>query len=293
MSLSFSAPWNSVGKTPLIKITPRLYAKLETVNPTGSIKDRPIQYIVERAIHSGEIDEKSILVEATSGNTGISLSALGASLGLPVKIIMPQNMSEERQEIMKSFGAEVILVGDSDFDGAIELRNNLCNDDRFWSPQQFENVLNIQCHKEHIGTEIINDLADMNATFSAFVAGSGTGGTIMGVRSAIIEKGLGTHVCMVQPYEKDGTHGIQGIADGSNFLANPHLVDRVFRIKTRDAKIRAKLFAQQQGVLVGISSGANLCAAETYIQTFNPAGIVVTILCDRGERYLSDISNWK
>ena len=115
MSLVLKDPWFSVGNTPLIKVTPRLYAKLETVNPTGSIKDRPIKYIVEKAIALNQIDEQTILVAATSGNTGISLAAIGASLGLSVKIIMPQNMSPERQQLIHAFGAEIIYVGNSDF----------------------------------------------------------------------------------------------------------------------------------------------------------------------------------
>ena len=285
MVLCIQEPWNQVGNTPLIKVGRQLYAKLEIVNPTGSIKDRIIKYIVQRAIDSGALVDGMTIVEATSGNTGISLSALGASLGLDVKIIMPRNMSSERKSMMRIFGAEIIEVGDSDFDAAIHRRNELV-DQGCWSPMQFENYLNIECHRNTTALEIINQLPS-STDFSAFVSGAGTGGTLMGVREALITRGLTTHMCMVIPAEPPELHGIQGIGDGSNFLANPELFDYSISIRTIDAKARALQFAKTHGVLIGISAGANLLAAEKYIELYNPRGSVVTILCDRGERYLS------
>lgn len=285
MTLQIQEPWDQVGHTPLIKVGRQLYAKLETVNPTGSIKDRVIKYIVERAIKSGEITLATTLVEATSGNTGIALAALGASLGLSVKIIMPRNMSEERKSMMRIYGADIIEVQDSDFEGAISMRNEMVGQG-YWSPMQFENSLNIECHRNTTAVEIINQLPQ-STKFSAFVSGAGTGGTIMGVREMLINKGLTTHVCMVRPAEPSHLHGIQGISDGANFLASPDLCDHIFPIRTIDAHNRALKFAKTHGVLVGISAGANLLAAEIYIEKYNPSGSVVTILCDRGERYLS------
>jgi len=240
---------------------------------------------VQRAIDSGALVDGMTIVEATSGNTGISLSALGASLGLDVKIIMPRNMSSERKSMMRIFGAEIIEVGDSDFDAAIHRRNELV-DQGCWSPMQFENYLNIECHRNTTALEIINQLPS-STDFSAFVSGAGTGGTLMGVREALITRGLTTHMCMVIPAEPPELHGIQGIGDGSNFLANPELFDYSISIRTIDAKARALQFAKTHGVLIGISAGANLLAAEKYIELYNPRGSVVTILCDRGERYLS------
>ena len=287
MKLYLEEPWHSsVGNTPLIKIGPGLYAKLETVNPTGSIKDRVVKYIVERAIESGELTSDSVMVEATSGNTGISLSAVGAVLGLPVKIVMPKNMSTERRQMMIAFGAEIINVADSDFSAAIQKRNEMV-ENGCWSPMQFENFLNIDCHKNTTISEILRQLPP-STKFSAFVSGAGTGGTIMGAREALIERGLGTHVCMVTPAEPADKHGIQGIGDGADYLANPDLCDVIMSVRTIDAKKRALTFAKTHGILVGISSGANIWAAESYIKTFKPAGSVVTILCDRGERYLSE-----
>ena len=284
--LIIKEPWDKVGNTPLIKIGHQLYAKLETVNPTGSIKDRPIKYIVERAIQSGEITENTVLVEATSGNTGISLSALGTSLGLKVKIVMPRNMSVERKQMMTFYGAEIVDVGDSDFFGAISKRNEMIKSGD-WSPMQFENYLNIECHKNNIAKEI-NTQVPRGLSVSAFFSGAGTGGTIMGVREHFREKGMDTHICLVKPLETSDKHGIQGIGDGADYLADPNLMDRITSVKTSNAKKRVRQFAESHGVLIGISSGANIWAAEEYIKTVNPSGVVVTIIADRGERYLSE-----
>ena len=280
-------PWRNLSETSLIKITDRLYAKLETENPTGSIKDRPIQYIVSKALASGEITDTSTLIEASSGNTGISLCAIGASLGLPVKIIMPSNMSQERKDMMKAFGAEVIDAPPSDFKAAIKMRNDMVFwNPGHWSPMQFENPLNIECHKNTTASEIYSQVPQA-ATVEAFFSGAGTGGTIMGFRERAIQEGASTKCMLVVPEEPSDQHGIQGIGDGGDYLVQRDLLDGVFPIATRAAIDRAKLFAKEQGVLIGISAGANLLAAEQYIKNENPKGIVVTILCDRGERYLS------
>jgi len=198
---------------------------------------------------------------------------------------MPRNMSDERKLMMRKFGAEIIEVGDSDFDAAIQKRNELTSQG-CWSPMQFENHLNIECHRTTTAQEIIAQLPQ-STNFAAFVSGAGTGGTIMGTREALIEAGLSTHVCMVKPAEPSHLHGIQGIGDGNDFLANPMLFDHVISISTAAAKRRAQKFARTHGILVGISAGANLLAAEKHIEQYNPGGSVVTILCDRGERYLS------
>lgn len=281
------SPWDSLKTTSLIKINNRLYAKLETENPTGSIKDRPMQYIVRKAIESREISSGTTLVEASSGNTGISLCAIGASLGLKVKIIMPCNMSKERKDMMRAFGAEIIDAPPSDFKGAISMRNDMVFwEQDHWSPMQFENPQNIDCHRETTAKEIYDQAPD-GATISAFFSGAGTGGTIMGFRERAIKKGASTKCMLVVPQEPADQHGIQGIGDGGDYLVQRDLLDGVYPIKTADAIARAELFAKERGLLVGISAGANLLAAENYIKIENPAGIVVTILCDRGERYLS------
>ena len=278
-------PWRKDIRSPMIHIGSNVYAKLETSNPTGSVKDRLIQHIVKKALSAGEITDETVLVEATSGNTGISLSAVGAALGLKVKIIMPENMSEERRQMMKAFGAEILNVGRSDFAAAIEKRNSMVDLENHWSPMQFENLENVECHRLHTAPEIIEQLG--NRSFSAFVSGAGTGGTIMGVRKAVCERGLSTQMVLVQPAEDSKSHGIQGINDGADFLARPNLLDRIIQVSTAEAIARADLFAKTRGVLIGISAGANLCAAEKYFEIYKPRGAVVTMLCDRGEWYLS------
>lgn len=288
--LCLKNPWHCLEKTPLIKVSNKLYAKLETVNPTGSIKDRPIQFIVKDAIASGKLSKGSVIVEATSGNTGISLSAIGASLGLTVKIVMPCNMSLERKQMMTLFGAEIIEVGPSDFDAAIDKRNQLVKEKGYWSPMQFENLLNVKCHETVTAPEILEQCPN-GEPIDAFFSGAGTGGTIMGIRSAFLSRSPKTKICMVKPFEPSDQHGIQGIGDGADFLADPALFDLIMPVKTQDAKKRAQDFAKSHGILIGISAGANLFAAESYLNTFNPEGNVITIICDRGERYLSEYKN--
>ena len=287
--LSLSAPWNSIGHTRLIRISHGLYAKLETQNPTGSIKDRPIQYIIRKALRDGLVHGGTTLVEASSGNTGISVAAIGANLGIPVKIVMPSNMSAERKLMMQKFGAEIIDAPPSDFKAAISLRNKLLDSNHdYWSPMQFENPLNIECHAETTADELLSQMLDHvpASHLAAFISGAGTGGTIMGFHRAIKNRRLSTKCVLVVP--ADGTmHGIQGIGDGADYLVDRDCVDHIIEISTSDAMARATRLAQDMGLLVGISSGANVLAAERYIKKFNPGQPVATILCDRGERYLS------
>jgi len=286
--LSLRSPWDNLSPTRLIKLNSRLYAKFEVENPTGSIKDRPIQFIIKQALLSGAIDSNTVLVEASSGNTGISLCAVGASLGLPVKIIMPCNMSKERKDMMKAFGAEVLDAPPSDFKSAIEMRNNLVMSRvNYWSPMQFENPQNILCHKETTAREIFSQVPE-GASIDAFFSGAGTGGTIMGFREACIERGTSTKCMLVVPAEESSLHGIQGIGDGGDYLVNRDLMDGIHSVTTAGSIARAKKFAMTRGVLIGISAGANLLAAERYIKDTDPAGVVVTVICDRGERYLSN-----
>ena len=287
MKPNLQCPWDKIGNTRLVKITDRLYAKMETENPTGSIKDRTIQYIVKHALTAGEIDNDTTFVEASSGNTGISLSAIGACLGVKVKIIMPSNMSKERRQMMEIFGAEIIDAPPSDFKTAISMRNDLVEKrDNYWSPMQFENRLNIECHKETTGKEIIGQVSPFSK-IAAFFSGAGTGGTIMGVQESFQEASIDAKCILVVPAEPSDQHGIQGIGDGGDYLVKREKLDGVYEIPTQEAIARAKRFSFERGVLVGISSGANLLASERFIREQNPDGIVVTTLCDRGERYLS------
>lgn len=292
--MSNSAGFKKIcGNTPFIKISEKLYAKLETFNPTGSVKDRMISYVVDKALGCGKIVSNTIMCEATSGNSGISLAAISASMGLRCVIFMPSNMSEERKQMMKIYGAEIIEAPPSDFEAAIRMRDEfIAANTGSWSPMQFSNPENIECHQNNTAPEISMALWLMDKKWSAFIHGSGTGGTIEGIRrylqtpnGFIKNNGEATKVCMVIPAESP--HGIQGIGDGRDFLAKQSDMDGIIHVKTEDAINRAKAFAKQTGLLVGISSGANLVASEKWIQENNPEGIVVTMLCDRGERYTS------
>lgn len=275
---------NLIGNTPMVQITDKILAKLETYNPSGSIKDRMAYYIITKAIERGELKPGDTIVEATSGNTGIAMSMLGAALGYPVIIIMPRNMSKERKCQMRVYGAQIIEVGDNAFKDAIALRDEMCAKEiHYFNPQQFSNSDNIECHKITTGMEIIRQCPDL----SAFIAGSGTGGTIMGVNQILKLSGKETKIIQVQPDEDNASHGIQGINDGEDFLLDKSVVDETIFIKTKDAIARAKRLAKEKGLLVGISSGANVLAAERWVEENNPEHPVVTILCDRGERYFS------
>ena len=275
-----------VGRTPLVKISDKLWAKLETYNPSGSVKDRMITWIVSEAAESGQITQDTVLCDATSGNTGIALSLMAATLDLPCYIFMPKNMSEERKQMMRVFGAVVIDAPDDDFEAAIQMRDKFLADNlNAWSPMQFSNPLNVVCHEKTTGPEVLNGALLIGKKLEAFVHGAGTGGTIEGVRRYLRKQHRDTKVLMVKPSESP--HGIQGIADGKDFLAKPEDMDGVIEVQTEAAINRAKRLARENGLLVGISSGANVLAAEKWIEENDPEGIVITMLCDRGERYMS------
>jgi len=280
-----------VGNTPLIKLGDRLYAKFETYNPSGSIKDRIGYYILKKAEERGDLKPGDTIVEATSGNTGIAISMFAANKGYPVIIVMPSNMSEERKQMMRMFGAEVIETDPGDFDGSIGLRDKICNGPGFFNFNQFHNPDNIACHYETTGVEILEQTKGLPV--AAFLDGTGTGGTLMGVSARLKERYPNIKTLAIEPAEspvmsggEHGLHGIQGIGDGSKFLVDLDKVDEVLLVKTDDAIEKMKQL-HKTGLLVGISSGANVLASERWIEKNNPEGIVVTILCDRGERYLS------
>ena len=275
-----------VGETPLIKISNKIYAKLETYNPAGSVKDRMITYVVDRARMFGKINDNSVLCDATSGNTGIALSMAAASMGLPCLIFMPGNMSEERKQMMRTYGAKIIEAPDDDFIGAIAMRDQyLKANENAWSPMQFSNQENVLCHQYQTAPEIHKQVIERKFLWSAFIHGAGTGGTMEGIRRYKEIQNLKTKLCLVQPVESP--HGIQGISDGKDFLFNSEDADKIIPIKTEDAISRAKQFARETGILVGISSGANILASERYVENRVMSGIAITMLCDRGERYMS------
>ena len=282
----------NVGNTPLIKLSDKLYGKYEALNPGGSIKDRPVKYILDVYERDGYLKKGDTIIEATSGNTGISLAMMCAERGYKCIIVMPSDMSEERKKMIDFFGAKIVLVEEGDFDGAIELKCNMAKQWGYVELNQFNNPLNVECHLNTTFIEILNDTYFDDV--SAFIAGTGTGGTIMGVQQGFEKLGTDTKIIAVEPSEspvmsggEKGLHGIQGIGDGSKFLVDLDKVDGIIPISTKEAKERSLRLAKENGLFVGISAGANVLASEQWIKQNNPNGIVVTILCDRGERYFS------
>ena len=292
---------DSIGNTPLIRLRKisdetgcEIYAKAEFLNPGGSIKDRIARHIVREAERRGELTPDSVIMEVTSGNTGIALSMVGAMRGYKVVIILPKTVSTERRQMIEAFGAELRLLDEiNDIQSAIaDLEALAAGHDDIFLPRQFANRDNIEAHRTTTGVEI---LRQVRRPIDAFVMGVGTGGTVMGVGRALREHGSKARIVAVEPDEsavmsgeKRGKHGIQGLADGFiPDIVNVNEIDQVIRIKTSDAIQRAHEMSQEEGLLVGISSGANVIAATELAREMGPGKTIVTVLPDRGERYLS------
>lgn len=292
---------DSIGNTPLIRLQNvsdetgcEIYAKAEFLNPGGSIKDRIARHIVREAERRGELKLGSVIMEVTSGNTGIALSMVGAMRGYKVIIILPKTVSTERRQMIQAFGAELQLLEEiNDIQSAIrDLEARAEGHDEIFLPRQFANPDNIEAHRTTTGVEILRQVPQ---EIDAFVMGVGTGGTVMGVGRALREHGSKARIVAVEPDEsavmsgeKRGKHGIQGLADGFiPDIVNTDELDQVIRIKTPSAIKRAHELSSEEGLLVGISSGANVIAATQLARELGPGSTIVTVLPDRGERYLS------
>jgi len=295
-----------VGNTPLLAIEylwsgePRtVYAKCEMVNLTGSIKDRMALHILERAYAEGRLAPGDTIVEATSGNTGISFAAIGRALGHPVTIFMPEWMSRERRELIASFGATIVPVSRAEggFLGSIRLAQELAaRDPRAFLPGQFSNDANPAAHEATTGPEILEQLAGARCSPDAFVAGVGTGGTVMGVGRYLKRWSSSTRVHPLEPAEsptlstghKNGQHRIQGISD--EFIpavVDLSALDQVVAIHDGDAILMAQKLACEVGLGVGISSGANLAGAIELQSRMGSDAVVVTVFPDSNKKYLS------
>lgn len=285
-----------IGNTPMIKLNnignSNLYVKLEKYNPAGSIKDRAVYYMVENLEKNGILKKGDVLVEATSGNTGIALSMIGGLKGYKVIIVMPETMSVERRTLMKAYGAKLILTdGSLGMKGSIEMMNKLLSENtNYISLKQFDNEYNPLAHYETTGVEIYNQVKDIDI----FVCGVGTGGTISGVGKYLKEKNPNIKVVAVEPEgspviskNKKGSHKIQGI--GAGFIPknyNENVVDEVMTITDEESYKGVRIMAQKEGILVGISSGANVYAALKLCEMY-PDKKIVTVAPDGIDKYMS------
>lgn len=293
-----------VGKTPLMEISniikeenaeARIFAKLESFNPTGSAKDRPALQMILKAEEEGILKENSVIIEPTSGNTGIGLAAIGASKGYKVIIVMPDTMSEERIKLMKAYGAEVVLTdGKKGMQGSIDEAVRLSKKyENSLIPSQFDNPQNPIAHYKTTGPEIWQDT---DGKVDILVAGIGTGGTLSGAGKYLKEQNPNIKVVGVEPLNSplltkgvSGSHAIQGI--GANFIPDNldrGIYDEIIDVSNEDAFSFARKMARKEGIAVGISSGAALCGAvELSKRPENKGKNIVVVLTDTGERYLS------
>ncbi|WP_017413296.1 cysteine synthase A [Clostridium tunisiense] len=288
-----------VGNTPIIKLNnivhedmAEVYVKLEKYNPAGSVKDRAALGMIEEAEKLGVLKPNGTIVEPTSGNTGIALAMIGKLKGYKVIIVMPDTMSVERRNMIKAYGAELVLTeGAKGMKGAIEKAKEIAIDDSFFVPQQFVNIANPNKHYETTAEEILNDVPDLNA----FVAGVGTGGTITGVGRRLKELKGSILINAVEPSKSSilsgGTHSphkIQGI--GAGFIPDNYdskVVDKISTVSDEAAFDTARLLANEEGILVGISSGAAISAALALAKELGKGKKILVIAPDSGEKYLS------
>lgn len=287
-----------IGNTPIVKIKVKyqekivnVYAKLEYYNYTGSIKDRLAYYIINKSYQDGSLKKGQPIIEATSGNTGISFAALGAYFNHDVHIFMPDWASEERVKIMKLYGAKVYLVSKNEggFKEAIKRADKLAEEINGFRPNQFDNIKNIEVHYNTTGLEIVNSIPEING----FVSGIGTGGTLIGIAKRIKEKNINAKIVALEPLEMPimsqnittGSHRIEGIGDDFiPSIVDRNLIDEIVTIHDEDAINMSRILAKKFGLGVGISSGANLLAA---IISAKDNDNIVTVFADDFKKYLT------
>ncbi len=295
-----------IGNSPMIEIhytyngrPRRLYAKYESMNMTGSVKDRMALHILGHAYESGELEPGDMIVEATSGNTGISFAAIGRALGHRVRIYMPDWMSQERVQLIHGLGADVVPVSSAQggFIGAIDMAvDYAAQNDHIYLPRQFENPVNIEAHATTTGPEIKRQLTMFGHTADAFVAGVGTGGTVMGVGRYLQSQRSETRIHPLEPAnsptlkmgKKVGHHRIQGISDEFiPVILKLDELDNIVDVWDGDAILMAQALGHRLGLAVGISSGANIVGAMKLAEEMGDDAVVVTVLPDSNKKYLS------
>ena len=286
----------AIGSTPLIQVD-GIFVKLEYLNPSGSIKARMARYIIERAEREGLLKPGDTIVEASSGNTGNAMSMVAAVLGYKMLVVMPEGLSPERAAISLAFGAQMLRVGTFHVNEALDEASRLGGQPGYFAPHQFESEWNVEENRTWLGPEILEQLPD-GRTPDAFVMGVGTGGTLIGVGQAFRDVNPEVLVVALEPSESctiqcgdTGLHRIEGIADGfipTIYQRHQSLVDRVMGVHSDDAVTEMRRLAREHGLLVGPSSGANMVAARRLRDELSASSVIVTILCDEGEKYLSE-----
>lgn len=292
---------NTIGCTPLVKLNKlapegaaQVLLKLESFNPGGSVKDRIAYNMIDQAEKKGLLKKGMTIVEPTSGNTGIGLAMVAAVKGYPIIFTMPETMSVERRIVLQQFGAKLILTpGDKGMVGAVMAAQEYYDKDKYYMPQQFENDANPEAHRITTAQEIIHDMK--NTTLDYFVVGVGTGGTITGAGEVLKEKYPDMKVIAVEPSDSPvlskgdpGPHKIQGI--GAGFIPeilDLEIIDEVITVSNEDAFDISRKLCRKEGILAGISSGANTWAAIEIAKRAGTGKTVITVLPDTGERYLS------
>ena len=290
----------TIGKTPLVKLnnlvdedSAEIFAKIEFFNPSSSVKDRASLYMIEGAEREGILKKGGTIIEPTSGNTGVGLAMIGAAKGYKVILVMPDTMSVERRKLMEAYGAQILLTeGAKGMSASVELAEKLAKENNYFMPNQFANKYNLQAHYETTGVEI---LEDTGGDLDAFVAGVGTGGTISGAGKRLKEHNKDIILVAVQPSKSPvltggapSGHKIQGI--GANFVPEIYdkaIIDEILSIDEDLAYTYARRMAKEEGILCGISAGANVAAASIIAKRLGKGKRVVTVLPDTGERYLS------
>jgi len=289
-----------IGQTPVVKLnhivdenSADVYLKLEYMNPGSSVKDRIALAMIEAAEASGKLKKGDTIIEPTSGNTGIGLAWVASAKGYKAILVMPETMSMERRNLLRAYGAELVLTpGPEGMKGAIAKANELAEKHGYFLPQQFENEANPEVHRNTTGKELVEQFGDQ---LDAFVAGIGTGGTITGAGEVLREKYKDIKIYAVEPVDspvlsggKPGPHKIQGI--GAGFVPevlNTEVYDEIIKVSTEEAFSAARRAGQQEGILGGISAGAAIHAALEVAKKLGKGKRVVAIIPDNGERYLS------
>lgn len=295
-SLASRTVLDAIGNTPLLNVD-GIWLKLEYLNPSGSIKARMAKFIIERAEREGLLRPGDTIVEASSGNTGNAMSMVAAVKGYPMVVVMPEGLSPERSAISSAFGATLVTVGNFHVNGALEAAKELGARPGYFAPQQFESEWNVEENREWLGPEILRQLPD-GLVPDAFIMGVGTGGTLIGVGQALRAANPDLLLVGLEPSESctilcgdTGLHKIEGIADGfvpGIYARHSAEVDEVVDVHSDDAIYEMRQLARQHGLLVGPSSGANIVAARRIRERHPECRTIVTIMCDEGEKYLSD-----